>query len=397
MLNSARRIVILYAKYGDGHYQAAMALKQRFAEQGIADVTLYDPFGESYPALNRRIQSLYYMSTSRFPRAYGWCYELTNRLQPSSAVSEWAHSLGGAKLMGVLSERMPDAVIQTFPLLTMSHLRKHTGLRIPTYTVLTDYVLHRRWVHPDADRYFVASEELKGDLANAGIPEDRIRVSGIPIRAAFSDPSLNACPDPSASEEADSPPFVLVMAGAYGVSSQVGRMVRSLLASGRYSIRLVCGKNAALEARMKRLFAGEPRVTVYGYIERIERLMKQSSCMITKAGGITLTEAVSLGTPVITYCPIPGQESGNAQYWAGKGKLKIASRIEQLGQLTEEWLETRGTFGREGADPSEDTARHAAEYIVSSIMNDLRAAAPVGAALWKPGKRRWLRARLRTH
>lgn len=394
MLNASPKILILFARFGDGHYQAAKAIKRQFAERGIDDVTLFDPFGDSYPTLNRCCQFLYYRCTSKHPKLYGWGYSFTNRIPSSSAIGEWLHSLGAERLLRLLAEERPDAVIQTFPLLTMSYLREHAGCRIPTYTVLTDYVLHSRWLHAETDRYFVATEELKRRMTEDGIAADRIVVSGIPIRGNFRDsgeakPSENRVGAPGGAERS-----ILVMAGAYGVSTDVGKTVHALLHKCDCSIQLVCGKNEKLRKKMSRIFAGEPRVIVHGFVERIDRLMSRASCIVTKAGGITLSEAMALGLPAITYRPIPGQESGNAEYWAGKGMLTIARRIEEIPALAEEWLARERLEGPAAAGRA---AFDAAEKIAGAVLRDVaeRPASAYRIGLAASG-RKGLRAKLRT-
>lgn len=391
MLNPKPKVIILYARFGDGHYQVANALKQQFAEQGIAEATLYDPFGDAYPAVNRWCQSIYYNCTSRYPKLYGWSYSWTNRIPSTSAIGEWLHSLGSDKLMRMLKEERPDAVIQTFPLLTMSYLRVHAGYRIPTYTVLTDYVLHSRWLHAETDRYFVATGEMKRQMEDVGIEADRITVSGIPIRDNFRAAVREEPSAEPASERSDR--SILVMAGAYGVSAEVGETVDALLRQCGCSIQLVCGKNEKLRKRMDDLFADEPRVTVFGFVERIDRLMSRASCIVTKAGGITLSEAMALKLPVITYRPIPGQESGNAQYWAGKGMLTIAHRIEDIPEQAAEWLAKERTAGGTARGIA---AVDAAERIAVSVLRDIEASP--GSAYqtgYAPNKGKGLRAKLR--
>ncbi|GIO13791.1 processive diacylglycerol beta-glucosyltransferase [Cohnella xylanilytica] len=392
MKTTDRRILILYAKFGDGHYQAAQALKRGFEETGLARAVLFDPFGEAYPTLNRWCQAVYYFSTSHLPAAYGFGYSLTDRIPSSSPVGEWLHSLGSAKLAGMLNRLQPDAVVQTFPLLAMSHLRRRTGLRLPTFTVLTDYVPHSRWIHEETDRYFVATEELGRQLADAGAREEAIRVSGIPIRRAFIGGALrDRIKEREAAERAGK--FVLVMAGAYGVSGEAGMLTRELLKREDCSVLLVCGKNAKLEQQMRARFARESKVRVFGFVERIDRLMAKASCMITKAGGITLSEAASIGLPVVVYRPIPGQEHGNALYWERQGKLTIARDPDELLEQTARWLAASGEDA-----PGRASGRglpSATEVIADEILAYLeRSAAPSLELIPRPGRRNWLKALL---
>lgn len=55
-----------------------------------------------------------------------------------------------------------------------------------------------------------------------------------------------------------------------------------------------------------------------------------SSCLLTKAGAITLTEAMAQTLPVIVYRPLPGQEAGNAEWLSGHHLIEIARNEEQL-------------------------------------------------------------------
>mgnify|MGYP000971213991 CR=1 FL=1 len=389
MMNSDAKIWILYARFGDGHYQVARALKQRFESEGVRDVELFDPLGEAYPLLSKLTQFIYYASTSHFPKAYGWGYSLSEHVPSSSALGERLHSLGSERLARRLEERRPTAVVQTFPLLTMSYLRRHAGVRIPTFTVLTDYVLHPRWLHPETDLYFVASEELKRDMAALGVRAESVRVSGIPIRSTFRHENLAKL----RSEALGSGPArVLVMAGAYGVSGEVGAMVQSLLAEEGLAVSLVCGRNAKLERRMRDRFGDKPRVRIFGYVEAIERLMAESSCLVTKAGGITLSEAAALDLPVVVYRPIPGQEEGNAKYWAGKGRLGVARTLAELRRETVGRLRQ----ARSGAEAGEADA---AGLVVDDILSYLDTAAvpELAPPLRKPLRSKRLRMLSRSH
>ncbi|MBB6733736.1 MGDG synthase family glycosyltransferase [Cohnella zeiphila] len=395
MSDATIRILILYARFGDGHYQAAKALKERFESQGIREVVLFNLFAESHPVLNRLSQMIYYGSTSHWPTLYGLGYSLSDRLPSSTRWGQWVHSLGSETLGRLVEEWRPSAVIQTFPMLTMSYLRQSMGYRIPTFTLLTDYVFHSRWLHPETDLYFVASEEMKRDMiVQCGVPADQIRVSGIPIRSAFRESEIQAKIG-SRMETGSAPAGVLVMAGAYGVSGEVDSMVQSLLAEEGIAISLVCGRNKKLERHMIRLFGEEPRVRIYGYVEAIEQLMADSACLITKAGGITLTEASAMRLPVVVYRPIPGQEEGNASYWTAQGTLSTAYNKKDLRRQTVQYLRQQ-PFGAR-AYPSVD-GQEASVCVVNAILAYLKSVTtPARVPLRKRRRSKWIRILNRTH
>jgi processive 1,2-diacylglycerol beta-glucosyltransferase len=237
-----------------------------------------------------------------------------------------------------------------------------------SFTVLTDYVTHSRWIHPETDRYFVASDELKATMVDRGVDKDRITVSGIPVRRAFNTPCDEQLVYRKYGLQAGKK-YVLVMAGAYGVLSDVGKIIEGLL-NDEHELLLVCGRSQKLYAEMLKAFSGKTNVKVFGFVEHIEEMMSVSSCMITKAGGITLSEAMVLKLPVIVYRPLPGQEKGNAEYWASKGNLQIVNNTEELKQAI------RGTLKAVGKDKFSEalepiSGNHSANTIVEEVLEHL--------------------------
>jgi processive 1,2-diacylglycerol beta-glucosyltransferase len=321
-------IVIIYSTFGDGHVQAAKAIRQSLVSRGIGRVHMIDLLAEAHPYWNAVSRFSYLKSSVYFPKLYGLSYDLTNQAKPDPQLNRLFHSLGKRKMKQIVDRLQPDAVIHTFPYLAMSQLSGKSGLGIPTFTVLTDYVLHSRWIHPDTDRYFVATEKLKQSLMTAGIEESRISVSGIPIREAFG----GTLDKPFLYEKYSldtRKQYVLISAGAYGVLSHVHKMVQAILNHTDFDILLVCGKNKKLLDKMVTACL-DPRIRVMGFVEQMEELMAVSSCLLTKAGGITLTEALSLSLPAIVYRPLPGQEKGNADTLSEHGALHTAHNIAQL-------------------------------------------------------------------
>ncbi|KAB8138314.1 diacylglycerol glucosyltransferase, partial [Raoultella ornithinolytica] len=85
----------------------------------------------------------------------------------------------------IIAAERPDAVVYTFPLFAVPPVKRRAGHYPPSYTIITDFDLHRRWVHPTIDRYYVATEDLKSELSLLGVQDSRIQVSGIPLKRSF--------------------------------------------------------------------------------------------------------------------------------------------------------------------------------------------------------------------
>ncbi|MCP1309343.1 MGDG synthase family glycosyltransferase [Paenibacillus tyrfis] len=370
MTEANPNILILYASYGDGHLQVAKALQQRFARLGVDRVKLVDLLAEAHPFMNAVTRYVYLKSSTLGPDLYGWSFYLTQHLKHDTAFTKMLNRFGTRKFKQMLQAERPDAIIYTFPLPVVSGLISGNGTAVRTYTILTDFVLHQRWIHPDIDKYYVATEQLKRQIAASGVPEHRIEVSGIPLRSPFSEPirRQDVCRKHGIEP---SKPVVLLMAGAYGVLKHISRMGHALLRLDEIELVFVCGRNKPLQEQIEASFAGHSRVRILGYVEHIHELMAISSCLITKAGGITLSEALAMRLPVIVFRPLPGQEKENARFLAQQGAVEIAQRPDELTSLVKRIVSLPGQTERMKAAMEELYRGDAAEAVVSDMLESL--------------------------
>lgn len=329
------KLLILYASYGDGHLQAARAIRDALEESGKVRTVMVDLMAESHPWINHMSRRFYERSYTHIPSLYGWMYGVTRPMKHDSLLGAFLHAFGKDKIRRIIKEEQPAAIIHTFPSYGMPAKNSRSARQVPCYTIMTDFDLHQRWVHPQIDRYYVATEDLKKELMLLGIPGSRIAATGIPLKRGFR-------PQEATFELFNryglSPvlPTVLLMAGASGVMPSVLSLSERLLASSPHiQIALVCGRNVSLQHTAEARFAGSAnhsRIRIFGYVEPIHELMSLASCIVTKPGGITLSEAIAADLPIFTYRPVPGQERRNAFYLASKGAATVTSKPEELVQ-----------------------------------------------------------------
>jgi len=325
------KVLILYASYGDGHLQVAKVLQECFLEQGESQVLPVDLYASAYPLLNKLTRFMYLFSSSYCPQLYGWSYYLTQNSWRRTSPVKILDLFGRRTLNKILREEKPDIVINTFPLSVVPEWRRRSGSKIPVYTVITDFVLHDRWLHQEMDRYYVACPEIKEAMIKKGIQAERIKVSGIPLRKEFS--RVQTLPRQQIYARYGLEPgkkTVLLMAGAYGVLRHLEKIGRLLAHYDDIQVVLVCGKNKALREKMEAALGREKKIHIFGFVEQVHELMAISSCMVTKAGGITLSEALALSLPVVIFQPLPGQEKDNALLLANNGAAMIANTVEEL-------------------------------------------------------------------
>lgn len=380
-------IVILCAGYGDGHVQVSRTLKRKFGELGFGHVRIVDLFREAHPAMDAFSKFLYARSPAWSELGldyYGWSYYLTRDMKTGGMMSKWLGTFGLHKLTEVLDGDRPLALISTFPFSGVFEHVRRSGIAVPTFTVITDFTLHNRWLSSTPDHFFAATEDLKRAMMERGVPERRITVTGIPIRDAFYETGA------AAEKPTSSGGNVLIMAGAFGVLRDIRSMAARVLELGEASVTIVCGRNEPLKRELEAWFGAERRVAVYGYVERVDELMRYASCMITKAGGVTLAEAIQIGIPTLIYKPFSGQEKENAIYLEQQGFARITHNMNQLADQVSLMLE-RGRMGwpRTNIRPPGKAAGDIADRVIRSIGASIAEPVPAGASFdphsgWRP-------------
>jgi len=237
----------------------------------------------------------------------------------------------------------------------------------PHTTVVTDFVAHSQWIAPGVERYCVAADEVKHEFVARGIPTERVVVTGLPLRAEFDGPG-----DRAGAREAlglhPRRPVVLAMAGVHGALGRLPDVTRALAQSSVpvYGL-VVAGLDAALEARLWPLAAGTP-VRVMGHVANVRQLMAAADLLVTKAGGMTLAEAMAAGLPLLAYGSLPGQERRNERFASRCGVALVARSRRELERaleraLTEpDLLETLRRRMRQMRRP--DASRH----VVSAVL-----------------------------
>jgi processive 1,2-diacylglycerol beta-glucosyltransferase len=252
------------------------------------------------------------------PALWGALYDASDEVKAERKRDRFLHffdKLQFADFRQYLREFGPDILVSTHFLTcqVLAPYRKKGRDTYPLAVVVTDFDVHAFWVQPLADRFFVASDEVKFILGARGIPEEKIEVSGIPISQQFLAPWDKAAIRKDLGI-ADELPAVLVMSGGAGVGS-MREAVEAALSGPPVSVLAVTGKNAALKAELESIpVPAASRLVVFGFVTDIARLMAAADLAITKSGGLTTSECLAMGLPMLVRDPIPGQEERNADY-----------------------------------------------------------------------------------
>jgi len=213
-----------------------------------------------------------------------------------------------------------DVIVTThfFPGDVLAAARRAGRLRGRLVIVITDVFPHQLWLAREADEVVVATEETRAHCERRGVPADRLRVLGIPIDARFRPPADRVALARTLGLDPERR-TVLVMSGGMGIGpieEVVGRLLRlDHQAASTLQIVVVCGQNERLLARIRDLAKQSPvPVTPLGMASNMHELMGVSDVLVTKPGGLTVTEALAVGLPMVFCGAIPGQERFNAAH-----------------------------------------------------------------------------------
>jgi processive 1,2-diacylglycerol beta-glucosyltransferase len=323
------KVLILTAKYGNGHVQVSKTLVKQCRELGIEEVVVSDLYAESNPVFTEITQYLYLKSFTIGKQFYRMFYYGVDKIYNKKLLTLY-FKLGNKRLHELIEKEQPDIIINTFPIIVVPEYRRRTGNIIPTFNVLTDFCLHKIWVHKNIDKYYVASKRVKEKVMSLGIHPAAVKVTGIPIRSQFEENLNEEAIYKKYSLDPDKK-TLLVMAGAHGVLKNVKELCESFLEEKNLQTVVVCGNNTALKESLESITGkNKENLKLLGYVERVDELFRIASCMVTKPGGITLSEAAAVGVPVILYKPVPGQEKENALFFQENEAALVVNRSEEV-------------------------------------------------------------------
>lgn len=295
------KVLILTGKFGMGHTSAAEALREEIEEEPEVFVTTVDILFYLLPTAAGLIYKVFNNMSGRFRRLYN----LANRLDERHTIApmrRWFFR----KFEGLLAEEEPDVVISTLPVAAkyMGAYREKSEGEICFITCITDILPHNQWISDGTSAYMVGDEMTRRMLMEKGVPPEKIFVGGIPVKKAFreetTEPHVSRCGEKE----------VLVMGGGLGLIPGAEGIVGELRKIPGVHVTVIAGNNTELRGKLEARYSD---IEVTGYTGRVAEYMRRADLLVSKAGGVTLFEAIYSGTPMLALHPFPEQEKTNAQ------------------------------------------------------------------------------------
>lgn len=327
-----KRVLFLYINKTTGHHKAAEGLKAALETiDPSVQATLLDFVSQSYPLFSTIASKTYLGILQKTPQIWDYLYDNRNVEEGTRELRNFLNVITALKLKKFVDTHHPEVLVctQAFPCATIAQQKKKGKIRLPLIGVVTDFHAHSYWLHPEVDLYLVASEETKASMVERGIEPERIRITGIPIHPDFNS-SLSKQKARRQLNLDPRLPTILIMGGGHGLCpmEEIIEALKDL--NTPHQILVVTGANKRLWNKLNQRYGEEKRMTFFHYRPDVARLMDAASLLITKAGGLTSSEAMAKGVPMLIVNPLPGQEERNVRFLLKHKAAVLTPTIEDL-------------------------------------------------------------------
>jgi processive 1,2-diacylglycerol beta-glucosyltransferase len=322
-----KKVLIFYASYGGGHLSAAKSIKQ-YIDENYEDVqtTMIDCVKYINKALDSVTTAAYREMAKKAPWAWEKVY-YKSKDGLVAKVSTTSNKIMAVKMAKLFREYKPDMVISTHPFSSQitAYLKQKNKTNCTLATVLTDFVPHEQWTVGSkfTDLFFVSNEGLKQALIDNGVDKKKINVTGIPISQKFLKEYNKEEIYESFGLVPDKKTVLFFGGGEYGLGKdKTIAILNTLTEFENIQVVAIAGKNEKLKIAFEEVVKEknkEESIKVLPFTDKVPELMHIADLVITKPGGLTVSESLVSSLPLILINPIPGQEAENAEFLEDAG------------------------------------------------------------------------------
>lgn len=318
-----RKVLIFYASYGGGHLSAARSIKQ-YIDEYYDDVQteMIDCVKYVNTALDKVTTAAYREMAKKAPWAWEKVY-YKSQDGLLAKVSTTSNKIMAVKMAKLFRQFQPDVVISTHPFGSQmtSYLKKKKKTNCLLATIMTDFAPHDQWLigNEFVDFYFVSNNTMKDSIVkNNGISENKVFALGIPISNRFLQ-SYNKEEICSLFDISPNKKTILFFGGGeYGLGKDKTVSILNTLADfSNIQVIAIAGKNEKMKQEFEKIVNQkhkEETIKVLPFTDKVPELMSISDLVITKPGGLTVSESLASHLPLVVINPIPGQEEENAEF-----------------------------------------------------------------------------------
>ncbi|MEH7304020.1 MGDG synthase family glycosyltransferase [Neobacillus drentensis] len=315
-----------------GHHQVAEALmdllKNHTEDLHVKKIDLLSYTNKSL----EKVITHGYLNWIRYaPETYNLAYKSFFYVSPTKKQSfKWYQPLFLKKMEQLLAEEKPDLLVCThgFPSYLLSKLKMKGKCDIPIINVYTDFFINSVWGREGIDLHLLPSQEIKERLGRKyQIPNQQMIVTGIPVHEEISK-------TPNRKQHNDRLK-ILLSGGNSGLGGML-KLAEELKGSSNLDFFVLCGNNKKLydELLSWNLEHIKPLTYLSSRVE-MNILYEEVDAIVSKPGGVTISEAIRKRLPIFVHSALPGQEEINLQYLNRK---ELIFELDQKSSLEKQLL-----------------------------------------------------------
>jgi len=367
-----KRILILIADYGYGHRSTANAIAEALQETYGRDciVEIINPMDDPRaPAFLREGEKGYDKIVRMAPDLYKVGYEIGDIRVVRSFIKDSLTLMLFNSLREIIHNKQPDVIVCTYLFYQeiLSALFALEKYHIPVLTVVTDLAtVNRLWFHPIVDLCLVPTQIVYDLAIEAGLPPEKIKITGIPVRPEL----MKGNQDRTSLRLGLGWRLELFTVLAIG-SKRVEHLYDALRVLNHSGLPLqlvvVAGGDDELYQHLRDT-EWHVETHCYNFVDEMGKFMRAADCVLGKAGGLTVSEALACGLPLILVDVIPGQETGNADHVvSGKAGVLIRDPIDVLETMCH-WLEKDKHYYKQQAENARQLGRPRAAFDTAELI-----------------------------
>ncbi|MFA6308971.1 MAG: glycosyltransferase, partial [Clostridia bacterium] len=322
-------ILFFSVSAGGGHMKAAEAVSNEITRKHPDyRILVVDTLRYANPVVDKFIiNGLYLNAVKNTPQIWGKLYDMAETGDNVNDLSKAVNRLLSRKIKSLINDFNPSVIVCThpFPLQMLSNMKKKGKVTAPIIAILTDHVVHPFWLYENIDAYVVSNSTMKYEMIKKGFSPNIVFDYGIPVKREFIERKTRS--NILRVNELEDKTTILIMGGSLGYGSLKSVFMSIIKSDNDVQIIVITGHNKKLKKQLEKYSLEKTKsVKIISYTDSVADFMQISDLIITKPGGVTVSEALAESLPIIIMSPIPGQEERNAQFLLNCG---VAARITE--------------------------------------------------------------------
>lgn len=373
--------LILSCSTGGGHNAAALAMVSELKSRGWK-TDFFDPYTLRSQRMADMVSGAYVQLVRRSPALFGRIYQIgalyekaENLLSLPSPVLEAQRKT--ARLLGRYIDRTrPDLIIcsHPYPGMMLAVLKRDGHPLPPSIMIATDYTCIPFETQVGTDWMTIGSPLIRDEFLKAGMKEEQLLYTGIPVDPKFEDRKLSRLDALRALHLNPHYRYILIGAGSMGAGGTMAmlqQILEALKDQPDVHLCVLCGSSDDLIRQIEALH--NPRLMPVPFTRHVELWLAACEFYITKPGGLSITESAAFGVPLLLANAIPGCESENAAFFEKQGMALYCRDFHELPWMMRRLLQPevrRQMLEKQKVCLPHHSARALAEFAQAAVMTE---------------------------